>query len=81
MPIRITPKPEKDPVRQTQIERMYRASLAGFSDLDCLLREQTSFDLNKVLISARTWTMRVLTVLESLGQRDQGMRFCQTMVI
>ena len=71
MPIRITPKPEKDPVRQTQIERMYRASLAGFSDVHLLLREQTSFDLDKVLISPYTWMTSVLTILESLGQRDR----------
>jgi hypothetical protein len=50
MPIKITPKQEKSPAKQTQIERTYRASLAGLGDLRCLLREQTSFDLDKVLI-------------------------------
>lgn len=72
MPIRITPKPEKSPAKQTQIERMYRASLPGFGDLHCLLREQTSFDLDKVLISHRVWKTRMLTVLESMGQRNRA---------
>jgi len=50
MPIRITPKSEKKPAKQTQIERAYRASIAGLDgDLgNLLLREQTSFDLDKV---------------------------------
>ena len=52
MPVRIVAKPEKSPAKQTQIERMYRASLAGLGDLHFLLREQTSFDLDKVSISA-----------------------------
>lgn len=52
MPIRITPKPEKSPAKQTQIERTYRVSLSGLGDLYCLLREQTSFDLDKVWIAA-----------------------------
>jgi len=52
MPVRIIAKPEKSPAKQTQIERMYRASLAGLGDLHFLLREQTSFDLDKVSISA-----------------------------
>ena len=50
MPIRITPKPEKNTTKQTQIERMYCASLPGLDDLNLLLREQTSFDLDKVSI-------------------------------
>ena len=48
MPIRIAPRPEKSPAKQTQIERMYRFSLPDLDDLCCLLREQTSFDLDKV---------------------------------
>ena len=68
MPIRITPKLEKNPAKQTQIERVYRAFLPGLGDLRYLLREQTSFDLDKVIdfhfAFGRT---RVLTVLESLG--------------
>ena len=71
MPIRITQKPEKNPTKQTQIERMYRASLPGFGDLLYLLREQTSFDLDKVSMSACVWAAKILTVLESLGQRDR----------
>lgn len=47
MPIRITPTPEKNPGKQTQIERMYSASFTG--DLHFILREQTSFDLDKVI--------------------------------
>jgi len=71
MPIRITPKLEKSPTKQTQIERVYRASLGGLGDLHCLLREQTSFDLDKVSISASVWKARMLTILESLGQWDR----------
>ena len=72
MPIRITPKPEKNTAKQTQIERVYRSPLAGLGELHYLLREQTSFDLDKVIdfpfAFGRT---RVLTVLESLGQWDR----------
>lgn len=68
MPIRITPKSEKNTAKQAQIERLYYASLAGHGDLCYLLREQTSFDLDKVINFyfpfGRT---RVLIVLESLG--------------
>jgi len=71
MPIRITPKPEKSPAKQTQIERTYRASLTGLGDMRCLLREQTSFDLDKVSVSASVRKAGVLTVLESLGQWDR----------
>ena len=67
IPIRITPKPEKNPAKQTQIERTYRVSLGGLGDLHCLLREQTSFDLDKVSISASVKATGALTVLESLG--------------
>lgn len=49
MPIRIMQKPEKNPAKQTQIERMYHVPLTGLGDLHCLLREQTSFDLDKVI--------------------------------
>jgi protein N-lysine methyltransferase METTL21D len=49
IPIKITPKPDKILVKQTQVERMYCASLAGLGDLHFLLREQTSFDLDKVI--------------------------------
>jgi len=55
MPIRITPKLEKSPAKQTQIERTYRVSLNGPGDLHCLLREQTSFDLDKVSSHASAW--------------------------
>ena len=48
MPIRITPKPDKSPTKQTQIERVYHTSTSGLGDLHLLLREQTSFDLDKV---------------------------------
>jgi len=48
MPIQITPKLEKNSAKQTQIERMYRASLSDLGDVHCILREQTSFDLDKV---------------------------------
>jgi hypothetical protein len=49
MPIRITAKPDKTPAKQTQIERIYCTSLIGLGDLRFLLREQTSFDLDKVI--------------------------------
>lgn len=68
MPIGITSKPERSPTKQTQIERLYRSSFASLGDLHCLLREQTSFDLDKVPISGCIWKPGVLTVLESLGQ-------------
>ena len=72
MPISITPKPEKNPAKQAQIERLYHARIAGHDDLRCPLREQTSFDLDKVItfhfLSGRT---RVLTALENLGQRNR----------
>jgi len=73
MPIKITPKPEKTPTKQTQIERIYRASLgAGLGDLQYLLREQTSFDLDKVIAFCFVFgTTGVLTVLESMGQWDR----------
>lgn len=48
MPVRITSKPDKSPVKQTEIERIYRASFTGLGDLHFLIREQTSFDLDKV---------------------------------
>lgn len=48
MPIKITAKPDKSSVKQTQIERTYHGSLIGLDDLYFLLREQTSFDLDKV---------------------------------
>ncbi|KAF9648854.1 hypothetical protein BDM02DRAFT_3235344 [Thelephora ganbajun] len=64
MPIRIAPKPEKGPAKQTQIERMYRASLAGLGDLHFLLREQTSFDLDKKVwdsgIGLSSWLVDLL---------------------
>jgi hypothetical protein len=50
MPIRITGKPDKTPAKQTQIERIYCTSLTGLGELCFLLREQTSFDLDKVTI-------------------------------
>ena len=72
MPIKIIPKQEKSPAKQTQIERTYRASFAGLGDLRCLLREQTSFDLDKVLILLCPFGKRgALTALESLGQWDR----------
>ena len=72
MPIKITPKPEKNPAKQTQIERVYRVPLAGHDDLHYLLREQTSFDLDKVIDFYFTFGgARVLTILESLGQWDR----------
>jgi hypothetical protein len=68
MPIRITSKSEKNPAKQTQIERLYRVSLAGLGDLHYLLREQTSFDLDKVSdFHFAFGKTRVLIVLESLG--------------
>ena len=48
MPIEIMSKPNKSPTKQAQIERTYRASLTGLGDIHFLLREQTSFDLDKV---------------------------------
>ena len=71
MPIRILPKPEKSPTKQTQIERTYHVSLNGLGDLYCLLREQTSFDLDKVSVFVSIWEASILTVLESLGQWDR----------
>ena len=69
MPIKITPKPEKNPGKQTQIERVYRVPLAGHDDLHYLLCEQTSFDLDKVIdFYSAFGRTRVLTVLKSLGQ-------------
>ena len=71
MPIRITPKPDKNPAKQTQIERMYCASSPSLSDLHFLLREQTSFDLDKVIVFLLALRRAsVLNVLESLGQWD-----------
>lgn len=71
MPIRITPKPEKNPVKQTQIKCVYHALHPGLCDLHYLLYKQTSFGLDKVIdfhfVFERT---RVLTVLESLGWWD-----------
>ena len=49
MPIKITPKPDKTSAKQTQIERMYRVPFTGSGDLHFLFREQTSFDLDKVI--------------------------------
>jgi hypothetical protein len=68
MPIKITSKPDKAPTKQTQIERIYGASLCGFGVLRLLLREQTSFDLDKVIYPSFALAQkRVLNVLESLG--------------
>jgi hypothetical protein len=49
MPIRITAKSDKTPAKQTQIEPIYCTSLTGLGELRLLLREQTSFDLDKVI--------------------------------
>ena len=68
MPIQITSKLEKNPTKQTQIERVYRAPLTDFGNLHYLLREQTSFDLDKVIGFCFAFgRARILIVLESLG--------------
>ena len=65
----ITSKPEKNPAKQTRIERVCRTPLARLGYLHYLLREQTSFDLDKVINFYFAFgRARVLTVLESLGQ-------------
>ena len=48
MPIRMAQKPDKGPSKQTQIERIYHTCLSGVRDAHFLLREHTSFDLDKV---------------------------------
>ena len=41
-------KARQSPSKQIQIERIYRARLSGHGDTKFLLREYTSFDLDKV---------------------------------